>query len=73
MGIAVAVVLRIMYGDKPAPVKPASSMIPPKIQRNQEIIQRYLAGERAIDLAEEYGISVRRVNKLIRRYLDREQ
>jgi Mor family transcriptional regulator len=48
-------------------------MIPPKTQRNQEIVQRYLAGERAVDLAAEYRISVRRVNRLIRRYLDREE
>ncbi len=50
---------------------PASDIPPLKADRNQEIVRRYLAGERAVDLAEEYGISVRRVNRLIRRYLDR--
>jgi len=36
-----------------------------------EIVQRYLAGERAVDLAQEFGISVRRVNRLVRRYQNR--
>src|SRR6266699_584710 len=67
MGLAVATVLWIMYEGRPKPDRPASSMIPPKTQRNQEIVRRYLTGERAVDLAEEYGISVRRVNRLIRR------
>lgn len=71
MGLAVATVLWIMYRDRPKPEKPASSMIPAKTLRNQEIVRRYLAGERAADLAKEFGISVRRVNRLIRRYLDR--
>jgi Mor family transcriptional regulator len=73
MGLAVEIVLWIMYGGQPKPEKPASGMIPTKTQRNQEIIRRYLAGERAADLAKEFGISVRRVHRLIRRYLDRGQ
>jgi Mor family transcriptional regulator len=73
MGLAVATVLWVMYRDSPKPDKPASSMIAPKSQGNQEIVRRYLEGERAIDLAEEYEISVRRVNRLIRRFLDREE
>jgi Mor family transcriptional regulator len=52
---------------------PVSDMIPEKDQRNQEIFTRYTAGERAVDLAREFEISVRRVNRLIRRYLDRGQ
>ena len=40
---------------------PVSDMIPEKDQRNQEIFARYTARERAIDLAREFGISVRRV------------
>ena len=71
MGLAVATALWIMYGDQQKPEKPASSVIPPKTQRNQEIVRRYLAGERAADLAKEFGVSVRRVNRLIRRHLDR--
>ncbi len=71
MGLAMEIVLWIMYAYMPKPTRPASSMIPAKTQRNREIIRRYMAGERAIDLAQEFGISVRRVNRLIRRYLDR--
>ena len=52
---------------------PVSDMIPEKEWRNKEIVRRYLAGERAVDLAKEFGISVRRVNRLIRRYVDRGQ
>jgi DNA-directed RNA polymerase specialized sigma24 family protein len=48
-------------------------MIPTKTECNQEIVQRYLAGERAADIAQNFGISVRRVNRLIRRYLNRGQ
>jgi DNA-binding CsgD family transcriptional regulator len=70
MPIAVATVFRILYDGIPNSDKPASSLIPPKQQRNEEIVRRYLAGERAADLASEFGISVRRVNRLIRRYLD---
>ena len=73
MGFAVEIVLWVMYADRPKPTRPASSMIPTKTDRNREIIRRYLAGERAVDLAQEFGISVRRVNRLVRRYLNRGQ
>ena len=46
-------------------------MIPPKTKRNEEIIRRYMAGERAVDLADEFEISVRRVNRIVRRFQDR--
>jgi hypothetical protein len=68
---AVAVILRLLYKDHPLPAKPVSDIPPLKADRNCEIARRYLVGERAVDLAKEFGISVRRVNKLIRRYLDR--
>jgi Mor family transcriptional regulator len=48
-------------------------MIPAKTLRNLEIVRRYLAGERTADLAKEFEISIRRVNRLIRRHLDRGQ
>ncbi len=48
-----------------------SSMIPAKVDCNRELIARSLAGARAIELAEEYGISMRCVNRLVRRHLDR--
>jgi len=66
-------VLAAFYAHKPLPQKPASSLIPEKQSRNLEIVQRYLAGERAADLAQEFGISVRRVNRLVRRYQNRGQ
>ena len=47
---------------------PASAAIPEKVDRNLEIYQRYVAGERAQNLADEFGISVRRVNWLINRF-----
>jgi hypothetical protein len=52
---------------------PVSDMIPEKEPRNREIFTRYMTGERAVDLALEFGISVRRVNRLIRRYINRGQ
>ncbi|CAG1014838.1 hypothetical protein ANRL4_05324 [Anaerolineae bacterium] len=60
-------VLAAFYQDRPLPSKPASSLIPEKQSRNLEIVQRFLAGERAADLAQAFGISVRRVNRLVRR------
>ncbi|MBE2193798.1 MAG: helix-turn-helix domain-containing protein [Anaerolinea sp.] len=60
------------YENRPLPTKPASSLIPEKTTRNQQIIERYLAGERAADLAQEFGISVVRVNRLVRHYQNRE-
>ncbi len=68
---AVAIILRLLYKDQPIPSNPVSDIPPLKADRNQEIVRRYLVGERAVDLAKEFGISVRRVNRLIRRYLDR--
>jgi Mor family transcriptional regulator len=46
-------------------------MIPTKTERNDTIYERYMAGERAVDLAREYGISVRRINRLILRVQNR--
>ena len=70
---AVAVILRLLYKDQLIPAKPVNDKPPLKAERNQEIVRRYLAGECAVDLAEEFGISVRRVNRLIRHYLDRDR
>ncbi len=64
-------VLVAFYQNRPLPTKPASSLIPEKRNRNLEIVQRFLAGERAVDLAQEFGISVVRVNRLVRRYQSR--
>ena len=73
MSLAVQRVLTQFYRGMSASETPASDMIPEKEQRNQEIVRRYLAGERAVDLAKEFGISVRRVNRLVRRHHNRYQ
>jgi hypothetical protein len=52
---------------------PVSDMIPEKDVRNQANYQWNLAGERAVALAREFGISVRRGNRLMRRILNRGQ
>ena len=73
MSLAVQRVLAQLYRGIEEAIAPVTDMIPEKEWRNQEILRRYLAGERAVDLAREFGISVRRVNRLIRRYLDRDR
>jgi Mor family transcriptional regulator len=73
MSLAVQRVLAQLYRGIEEAIAPVTDMIPEKEWRNQEIVRRYLAGERAVDLAREFGISVRRVNRLIRRYLDRDR
>jgi Mor family transcriptional regulator len=73
MSQAIRRVLAQLYRGMIEADAPMSDMIPEKDARNQAIYHRYLAGERAVDLANEFEISVRRVNKLIRRYLNRGQ
>ncbi len=73
MSLAVQRVLAQLYRGIIEAVTPVSDMIPEKRWRNQQIIRRYMAGERAVDFAKEFGISARRVNRLIRRYLNRRQ
>jgi len=73
MSHAVRQVLLQLYRGVIEAGAPVSNMIPEKDQRNREIYHRYMAGERAVDLARDFGISIRRVNRLIRRYLDRGQ
>ncbi len=70
MVLAIRRVLAQLYRGMIEVDKPVNDIIPEKDVRNQAIYQRYLAGERAVDLANEFEISVRRVNKLIRRYLN---
>ena len=73
MSQAVRRVLAQLYRGMIESDTPVSDRIPEKDQRNQEIYERYMAGERAVDLAQEFGISVRSVNKLICRLLNRGQ
>ena len=73
MSLTVRRVLAQLYRGIIEATPQVTDMIPAKEWRNQEIFRRYMAGERAVDLAREFGLSVRRVNRLIRRYLDRGQ
>jgi Mor family transcriptional regulator len=70
MSQAVRQVLAQLYRGMIETDVPTSDMIPKMEWRNQEIFARYMSGERTVDLAREFGISVRRVNRLIRRYLN---
>jgi hypothetical protein len=73
MASAVRRVLAELYRVMSEADAPLTNMIPEKDVRNQAIYHRYMAGERAVDLASEFGISVRRVNRIIRSYLNRRQ
>jgi len=64
---AISVLKSLLYPTPRISKLPASAKIPPNIDRNREIYNRYLAGERAQKLADEFGISVRRVNWLVNR------
>lgn len=61
---------RLYRGLTDSPI-PVTDLTPALEQRNRAIYERYLAGERAVDLAREFGISVVRVNRLVRRYQNR--
>jgi Mor family transcriptional regulator len=56
-----------LYKDLTLPERPLSEIPPLNESRNQASYDRYMAGERAVDLAKEFGVSVRRINKLFRR------
>jgi len=58
----------LLYPDPRTSTLPASAKIPSNIDRNREIYSRYVAGERTQKLANEFGISARRVNWLINRF-----
>jgi DNA-directed RNA polymerase specialized sigma subunit len=64
---AALVILRLLYRDEALPAKPVSDILPLKENRNREIYVRYMAGERAADLAQEFGVSVRRISRIIKR------
>ena len=73
MVLAVRCVIAQLYRGMIVTSARVTDMIPEKEARNRAIYHRYLAVERAVDLANEFEISVRRVNKLIRRYVNRGQ
>jgi len=62
---AISVLKSLLYPLPRISALPASAKIPPNVDRNREIYSRYLADERAQKLADEFGITVRRVNWLI--------
>ena len=65
---AVHRVLRQLYFGQRFSAQPITDLIPTEENRNLEIYNRYPSGERAADLAEDYGVSLQRVYVLIRRY-----
>ena len=67
---AVYRVLRQLYLGQTISTQPVTDLVPTEEERNLEIYNRYVAGERAVDLAEDYGISLQRIYVLIRRAQD---
>jgi Mor family transcriptional regulator len=68
----VQIILRALYGGVSAPDQPVSGMMT-KEKRNLEIYQRYMVGESSSALAQEFGISTRRVIRLVQRYQRRRE
>jgi hypothetical protein len=65
---AVKRILVLLYCGIEKPTQPITDLTPLSGERNREIYDRYLLGERIVDLAETYRISQQRVYVLIRRY-----
>ena len=65
---AVHRVLRQLYFGQTVSTQPVTDLVPTEEDRNLEIYNRYVAGERAIDLAEDYRVSLQRIYVLLRRY-----
>ena len=65
---AVHRVLHQLYLGQTLSTQPVTDLIPTEEERNFEIYKRYIADERAVDLAEDYGVSLQRIYVLIRRY-----
>ena len=55
---------RLYLGTKPR--QPIVNDFTPLIDRNAEIYRRYLAGERAVDMADEYGVVLQQIYNVIR-------
>jgi len=66
--MTIVLFIRLLYPFPRASTLPASNMIPMKVDRNREIFDRYTQGTPAQTLADEFSISVRRVNRLISRF-----
>ena len=65
---AVPRILHQLYFGQRFSAQPITDLIPTEEDRNFAIYKRYVAGERAVDLAEDYDISFQRVYVLIRRH-----
>ena len=65
---AVQRILHQLYLGQWYSTQPITDLIPAEEDRNFEIYKRYVAGERAVNLAEDYDISLQRVYVLIRRH-----
>ena len=65
---AISVLKSLLYPVPRTSALPALAKIPPSVDQHREIHNRYIAGERAQKLANEFGISVQRVNWLINRF-----
>ena len=65
---AVYRILRQLYLGQQYSTQPITDLIPTEEDRNLEIYKRYIAGGRATDLAQDYGVSLQRIYVLIRRY-----
>jgi Mor family transcriptional regulator len=68
VAFAVHRVLHQLYLGQSLPTHPVTGRILTEEERNTEIYQRYVIGGRAIDLAEDYRVSLQRIYVLIRRY-----
>jgi len=68
LNAAISLFKNLLYPVPRTSALPASAKIPPNIDRNREISNRYLAGEKAQEPADEFEISVRHVNWLANRF-----
>ena len=57
--------LQLLYPD-PKPESPKKKDEATRDIRNEELRRRYETGERVVNLAEEYGISIQAVYKILR-------
>jgi hypothetical protein len=58
----------LLYRNMPLPEYPLSDIRPIKLDRNRELYGCYQSGEHVVNLVREFGISVRRANRLIKRF-----
>jgi hypothetical protein len=64
--LAYSHIIYLLYKDFPLCSTTKNHKTPSKTLRNQELQQRFDAGDRITDLAAEYGISPQRVSQIVR-------